>query len=364
MSHALAAGLDEDAAAALAGEAYSQALHEAFDKSVPRVIERLTRTAPRMLRRHRRQQRAFERRLHKHWGKALDLYFAVAVSAEEVGATFNSTHSPAAVERQDFVFEALTGLHARACRTAFEVHRLLSSGFPKGALSRCRTLHELAVTSIVIGQHGREAAYSDLAERFLLHEVVIGYKDALLYQENCETLGYEPFSDEDMAEMKRGYDDLVQRYGPTFRKPYGWASSLGSPEPTFHDLERLAELAHVRSHYRWASHEVHSDAKGSALNMYRFGDIAYRSSGMTNTGLAEPGHLALISLHQCTVCLLTRGTDSVSPRDLLTLKAMQGLVDQAGEAFGAAQTSINKAEHRIRKRQASRRLGILRRLGL
>jgi hypothetical protein len=216
MSRALAEGLNEDAAMALAGEAFSEALDEALDKSAPRVIERLIRTAPRMLRWHRRHQRAFERRLHKQWGKALDLYYAAAVSAEEAGATFDSTHRPAAAEHQDFVFEALSGLHARACRTAFEVHRLLSSGFPKGALSRCRTLHELAVTSIVIAERGREAAYSDLAERFLLHEVVMGYKDALVYQEQCKTLGYEPFNDEDMAEMKRGHDNLVQRYGSAF----------------------------------------------------------------------------------------------------------------------------------------------------
>jgi hypothetical protein len=94
----------------------------------------------------------------------------------------------------------------------------------------------------------------------------------------------------------------------------------------------------MRSHYRWASHEVHSDAKGSALNLYSHGGITYRSSGMTNTGLAEPGHLALISLHQCTAYLLTRGTDSLSPRDLLALLAMEVLVDRSGEAFGAAQS--------------------------
>src|SRR5215208_4542687 len=131
MSRALAAGMDEDTAVALAGEVFSEALHE----SVPRVTAELIRTAPRMLRWHRRHQRAFERRLRKHWGKALDLYFSVAVSAEEARATFDSTQRPGAVEHQDFVFEALSGLHARACRTAFEVHCLLSSGFPKGALS-------------------------------------------------------------------------------------------------------------------------------------------------------------------------------------------------------------------------------------
>jgi hypothetical protein len=120
----------------------------------------------------------------------------------------------------------------------------------------------------------------------------------------------------------------------------------------------------MRSHYRWASHEGHSDAKGSALNVYERGGVAYRSSGMTNTGLAEPGHLALISLHQCTVYLLTRGTDSISPRDLLALMAMEALVDRSGEAFGAAQTSIDQDEHRFQERQGSRRLRVLRRPSL
>jgi hypothetical protein len=156
-----------------------------------------------MLRWHRRQQRAFERRLRKHWGKALDLYFAVAVCAEEAGATFNDRHRPAAEEHQDLVFEAMTGLHARACRTALEVHRLLAGGFPMGALSRCRTLHELAVTMIILAEHGRQSDHVDLAERFLLHSVVMSYQDALVYQENCGALGYEPFTPEDMAEMKR-----------------------------------------------------------------------------------------------------------------------------------------------------------------
>jgi hypothetical protein len=114
MSHALSKGLDEDAAMALASEAFSEALDEALDKDVPRVTKKLIRTAPRMPRWHRRQQRASERRLRKQWGKALELYYSVAVLAQEAGATFDSTNRPAAVEHQDFVFEALTGAPPRA----------------------------------------------------------------------------------------------------------------------------------------------------------------------------------------------------------------------------------------------------------
>jgi hypothetical protein len=173
------------------------------------------------------------------------------------------------------------------------VHRLLSSGFPKGALSRCRTLHELAVTSIVIAEHGREPAHADLAEKFLLHQVVMEYKDALVYQEQCETLGYEPFSDEAMAKMKRRHDDLVQRYGPLFAKPYGWASGLDGPQPTFRDLEKLAELSHLRSHYRWASHEVHSDAvtvqvPGAGVSQLRPSADTWLGSAVATDLLARP----------------------------------------------------------------------------
>jgi hypothetical protein len=38
-------------------------------------------------------------------------------------------------------------------------------------------------------------------------------KDAERYQEYCQDLGYEKFSDEEMEEMRRAYDDVVTRCG-------------------------------------------------------------------------------------------------------------------------------------------------------
>lgn len=74
------------------------------------------------------------------------------------------------MEKQDYLFEALTGLHARACRVAVEIHHLLAGGFPMGALARCRTLHEIAVTMMILADFGCMDEHPDLAERFLLHE--------------------------------------------------------------------------------------------------------------------------------------------------------------------------------------------------
>lgn len=137
------------------------------------VMKELTFTRPQMLREHQQLDRAFRRRLRRHWGPALDQLYAMAVCAEEMGGEYDSNHTGAAVEQNDLVFEALTRLQARACRIAFEVHTLLSAGFPMGALARCRTMHEIAVTATVIRAYGSDRQYADIGERYLLHDLVI-----------------------------------------------------------------------------------------------------------------------------------------------------------------------------------------------
>jgi hypothetical protein len=80
---------------------------EAFERTAPLLVEQLVDTAPRMLREHRRLDRAFERRLRRDWGCALDLFYMVLVGNEEAGEEFNRVNRPAAADRQDHLFEAL-----------------------------------------------------------------------------------------------------------------------------------------------------------------------------------------------------------------------------------------------------------------
>jgi hypothetical protein len=252
------------------------------------------------------------------------------------------------------VFEALTRIHARSCRTAFEVHRLLSGGFPMGALARCRTLHELAVTAAVLNDYGRRPEYLDLAQRYLAHDAVLDWSDALIFNKYADQIGATSFSAEEMAIMKTRRDDAVTHFGDDFAKPYGWAQPiLGNQRPTFERLEQAANLSHLRGHYRWASHEVHADAKGARMNIYDRGNISYKASGQVNDGLAEPGHLALISLHQATVSVVL-STGEPTPRDLIALMTLQRLLDDAGEAFSAGESSVHDAEQRFQRRVSGR----------
>jgi hypothetical protein len=329
----------------------SDALQAGLDVAAPDYVAELIKAAPDMVAAHRRENMAFERRLRKHWGAALDRFYSVAVAAEEAASIFDVRRSKQVVG-QNFQFEGLTGIMARACRTAFEVHHLLSGGFPLGALARCRTLHELAVYAIVINDRGKpDGENPDLGERYLLHRAVLNWKDALTYQKHYVTLGEEPFSEDELSAMKQERDSLVARYGTNYKEPYGWAAGLvPDGHPKFDALEALASLSHLRGHYKWASHEVHADAKGWAMNEFQAHGVSYRATGRMNTGLADPGHLALISLHQCLVSLLL-STDEPSPWNLLACMTLQPLVDDAGDLFAKGEQSVAVAYERAESRR-------------
>jgi hypothetical protein len=242
----------------------------------------------------------------------------------------------------------LIGLYARACRVAREVHYLLSGGFPLGAFARSRTLHELAVITIVIAEYGREEEHADLADRFLQHAWIARYRDALVYQENREALGHEPLGDEDMARMQQHHDLLIAQYGTVYGKQYGWAVGLNgrSSPPDFKELERLADLSHVRWHYKQQSHEVHADASGWESNVLEHKGQAYLTTDRVHFGLAEPAHLALISLHQCAASLFGGAEGDIRTQDVLALKALAHLVNEAGDILGRAEEAVLRTDER------------------
>jgi hypothetical protein len=314
------------------------------------LVERLTRQQPKMIREHRRYARGFERRLRRYWGDALDRFYAIAVCAEESGSYFNTAHRPNAAATNDFVFDALSGLHARACRTAFEVHQLLTSGFPMAALARCRTLHELAVTAAVLSEYGRKPEFSDLAERYILHDAVLNWKDAVEYQKHCHSLGYDAFEAGELTEIKRQRDAVVARFGRQFAEDNGWAAEVtGKIRPGFVDLEKLADLSRLRGYYKWASHEVHADSKGWRLNHGERGSTSYMSTGHVNFGLSEPGQLAMGSLNLCTVTFLTC-IHPASPEMLVRMTAIHHLIDAAQDSFVEGERLVSEAEDLLQHR--------------
>jgi Family of unknown function (DUF5677) len=252
----------------------------------------------------------------------------------------------------DLKHHAPTLLHARACLVASEVQSLLRSRHAAGAQARWRTLYELSVIAFALGNNSPE-----ISERFLLHRRVERYKDATFYQQYCEALGDERYSDEEMAEFQRQRGDLIVRFRPPFKNDWGWATPL-FPANSHASLAKLAELLgldHLKPWFRLSSHGIHSGATGAmhVWDFYGRGDAMLADA--SNGGLADPGNGALICLFQATSALLIYGgTGGPKPQDLVALKATVRLLDRAQDAFLEIHQALEAEEAEIRAKQSSR----------
>jgi hypothetical protein len=317
-------------------QAFSQALEHVFEISGTIIFEQLKQSAPKMLREHRKNQRAFEKRLTQRWGPALDLLYAVYVCALEIGDDFNSLYREEASNESDVVFEALTSLHSRACLVASDNYAMLLTGHPFAAMARWRTLHECAVISSLISEYGRKPNGYQLAERFFLHDGVQNWKDAQDYQLHCEVLGLEPFPEEDLRIIEHDARELIDRFGGHYESDYGWAQPIldNKSRITFRDLEKMSGLKHVRPYYGLANHSIHIDSKGTRLNRLRIQNQQVMLAGPSSIGLADPGQWTAISLNQVTTSLVIGGRPAIGDiSDLPKLEALADLVKLACEVF-------------------------------
>lgn len=258
------------------------------------------------------------------------------VIASEAGGSFNHTFRTSAAQQQNFVFDALTRLHARACQIAYEILTLLKAGYADGAHARWRTLHEISVIGYFIAEAGQ-----DTAEAYLLHTVVESYKASQLYQDYSTQLGYEPLPQQELDQTTLAYEAALNRFGRSYAGEYGWASqalrSRGINEAHFRSIEKAVNLSHWRPYYKMASHNVHANPKGILFKLgSRSENRQVLLAGPSDTGFTDPAHSTAISLHHITVALLTF---EPTIDQLVVVSILQTLIDEIGEAFLAIQKS-------------------------
>ena len=252
----------------------------------------------------------------------------------EEGARFNDLFRGQDSENNDYVCEALTRLHARGCQVGFEILTLLAHGFADGAHARWRTLHELAVVALFIGERGQA-----IAERFLQHTGVTAYVAAKQYKKHCAALGYSPISSKELDELKATHNSLLKQYGDSFGRDYGWAAGVvARNRPTFADIEKCVSLDHLRPFYKLANLNIHADSRGV---VYRIGTPPQNGNlllaGPSVFGLADPGQNTAVSINQLTAALLL--TKPNLDR-LAFLQATQTLVSEVFDAFIEAHREI------------------------
>ncbi|MEV0131371.1 DUF5677 domain-containing protein [Dactylosporangium sp. NPDC050688] len=329
-----------DVAGAIIGEA---------DNGAGRVLASLLAKQDTLLEQERAIRREFESRLEADWGTAFDAFFVAAYCVAEAGDRYLFENEEDAVRRGDEVFEVLAGLHARARRISFEIHRLLTGGFPLGAFARARTLHEIAITAYVIGEYGRAPATNDLARRYLDQEVIHAFR---YLKELVEDAGptVDPALSTEFAAVQVARQALIAKYGDTFAKDNGWAAPLtaSGKAPTFHELHRFADMTHLRTDYRLMCGEVHAGAAGLSLNLVEFDGGLVSLPGPTNVGFSDPGTLALASLGQITWAFFLGGrSEPADLTDLLSLKTLNLLIERFGPLAEAAEQKVMEREAQL-----------------
>ncbi len=318
----------------------STALSEAIEDSAKLLVEQLHRDAPAMIEHRRNWHSEVDKHLAEHWGKAFDLTEMVIRATVEIGEFFYEKHVPPDGER-DYTFEALARLLARACRIAEEVLVLLKAGYGQAGLARWRALEEVTIVAEFITANG-----DDCAERYFAHEAIESWNGMVEFQQHAESLGETPFTEAEVAAAKRRYDDLIERYGPTFAGHYGWAqAALEEKDPTFTKGATLGAIQesvgteHMRPYYRMASYPIHAGPKGVMWSPDQRPSDGRETllTGPSPAGLADAGHGTLISLTRVLAATLISKQGEATA--LLISVAMQ-LTSEAGDAFLEAHQNL------------------------
>lgn len=276
----------------------------------------------------------FESILYEDWEEPLDLLEClIRVSLDSV-----DKHRKKAIQkgfREDIKLNALIRIHARALKISNEVLTLLKAGYPDGANARWRSLHELAVVSIFLSDND-----GIISQRYLEHNTIMIYKEALIYQKYCAELGYEPHEEEFLDQLKAKKDDLCNNYGKRFYKDWGWIPQNIVKNPSFTDLEEHIGLDRLHPFYKLSSAHVHGSSRGFySLGLTNDSQNKILSVGASNYGLADPLQNVAISLMHITNCLLRFNPDFES---LIVMKINEYFIKEIGSKAVDVQKGIEE----------------------
>ena len=332
---------DADAVA----ELYEALVEKAVHESPAIILKDINRNSSTGLRRRRRARQGFEGRLWKHWKKPLLLLELMVELAHEIGVGIGDQVREETPITYDYTFIALQAIHARACQMSRAILALLRAGFPDDAHARWRSLHELAVVSAFISE-----CEEDVAERYVLHEVVEQRKLAQHYKGSETWNQLDPEVQREIEELETKYQSLLNRYGRAFKEDYGWAESiLGIERPNFAQIEQHVEMAHWRPDYRMASDNVHPNARGTFYKTSQgVTDRTVLLAGPSNMGLADPGDCTARSLLLITAAFVATNLTVDSE---VQFEVLQLLRPKTSDAFLQAGDEAERIAAKKRRRQ-------------
>jgi hypothetical protein len=305
----------------------------------------LHKRLPDMLKERNRLDAGFQRRCYSRWKPGMDLLRMFLIVSQEFGSAYNQRARPQAVSDANYKFEAIVALHARSLRVANEILVLLRAGYPDGALSRWRTLHELAVMAAFLAMNDQE-----IAKRFLAHRGIVCWKAMQQHQRYIPQSGMAPFESNEMEDAEQRKDHLLKLFGREFKQDMGWAYPA-IPKTrgiTLLDLEEATGLDHWRPRYKWASDDIHGGSKPYHASLSAAEvplDQPVLVVGQSNSAFTDPAHMCVITLNIANHAL---PEEYRTDEDELVLIALRMLSDVTGNTFWEVDQETGKKSARAR----------------
>jgi hypothetical protein len=292
------------------GKNLDKLIKKGFNNLIPTISEKLKanldKNSGEMLNFQRKKTSDYLIDLYKTWKIPIDKLECLIRTSFEAGEKEVTKLRALPDFKDNYKYAALIKIHPRALHISNEILVLLKSGYPDGANSRWRSLHELAVISNLL-----YTSSDDVSKRYLDHEKVRRFKEATDYQAECKNLGYKPLSRKEYNKIKKARDDVCANYNDRFQDEYGWIPSTMLANRNFRSLEQYVKLNRFRPFYNLSCDAVHSGPKG----FYRLGltdelQNKLLLTGPSIYGLADPIQNTAISIGQISACLLALTKDS------------------------------------------------------
>lgn len=322
-------------------EAMPDAVQAAMDKASELIFKRLKKNWSEESQLQQYELHVFREGIEDSWGKGLDYLRMLLTACRDMGRQTLKRHNKSNSKRYALRRWVLLRLHARSCQVADEIICLIENGFADGAMARWRTLHELSVIATLIS-NGDE----DLAERYIFHDSVEVKRQADEYEETQVPLGGHPISKRERKSIEADHAAVLNKYGPYFFHPYGWAAKhLSLKKPTFKDLQEAAYREGMNSFYKLASFSIHASARSLFFNLSAIGDEEVILAGRSNAGFPEPGTRTAATLALVTSLYVGKTTDL---NQICLLQTIINIRDAVGPALERSAKRLIREERKSR----------------
>ncbi|WP_152419851.1 DUF5677 domain-containing protein [Natrialba hulunbeirensis] len=284
----------------------------------------------------------FNQRLYETWEKPFDQFQRYLIGYYSIGGDIQKEAKKKQTPiNEDYLSHALILLYSRSCLIGREIFTLLKNGYADGALARWRALHEVTVTTAFIYEHGDE-----VAERYLKYKRVQDHREAEIYDQYYQDLGFDPYPEELFDKLDQEKNELRDEYGnPIDDKGYGWgwaAEEFSNKSASFKQIQEEAGYDHLYPFYKYASNTIHGGPKGT---LYRIGTPSTSESPLTagpsNTGFTDPAQLTIFSLLDIAAIMVD---NFPSKKRQMILFILKNSADEIILDFNWIQNHIEKQE--------------------